>query len=119
MFSGLIKILLLTAPVVGIVLFVVFMKMGKHEAKMDVEGAKFDQDFAVMQQSMSNTKTEKKHWEARKLEAGEEIEKAKKLEMEATDIDKELKNDMLDAAKEFGKEAKVDKNGKVIVPEKK
>lgn len=119
MFSGMTKILFLTAPVIAIVMFFVFVKMNKQEAKMDVESAKFDQDFAVMQKTLSNTKSEKQHWTAKEKEAVEQIELAKKLEQDATGVDKELNTNMIDAAKEFGKNATVDGNGKVINKESK
>lgn len=103
MFSGIGKILFLTAPVIAIILFVVWIKMSAHEAKMDVESAKFDKDFAVMQESLSNTKSEKKHWETKSKEADQQIEAAKKLNEVATGEEKALKDDFANAAKEFGK----------------
>lgn len=95
--AGIFKILVWTAPVLAVLFYFITQRQEAQIADMKVEFAKFDGDFAKMNEGLSSG-SEKKEWLEAKVRAHKEVQKAtakaeesnKKADESFAELEKEL-----------------------------
>ncbi len=102
--SGLMKILVITAPVLALLLFYVITKQSQMDTEMKKEDARFEREWAEFNKDFS-TSGDRQKYEQRAQQAEQEFQELKKKEKEKEEKTERIEKELEKAIEEHGKDA--------------